>query len=117
MKPIVRTEIVADTAHHATLQLLKACGEVARPHDPRFDVEEIDRGFWVRDHGRPIAFIDRRWMLLDAFEFSPFVSLGRDTTLHPRYEMGTYINMHATLFQAIEGIHRWPTGDCLYDAE
>jgi len=60
VKPIARTEIVADTANHATLQLLNACAEAAHPHDPRFDVDEIDRGFWVRDHGRSIAFIDRR---------------------------------------------------------
>jgi hypothetical protein len=112
MAPTVRAEAVADAANPATLQLLEACGAAARPYEPQFDVEEQARGFWIRDHGKPVAFIDRRWMLLDAFEFSPFHSLGRDLTLHPRYDMGTYINMHATLFQAIEGNHRWPTGDC-----
>ena len=69
-------------------------------YTPRFGVERADEGWWVRDGDRPIALIPPH-LLLDAFEFSPFESLGRSTVVSPRYDMGTYINMHATLLQAI----------------
>ena len=96
----------------ATDALLASCGGQARPYEPHFDVIECETGFWIRDHDRPIAYIHRQWYALDAFEFSPFDTLGREPVIDPRYEMGTYINMHAMLFQAIGGNFRWPTAGC-----
>ena len=98
-----------------TRGLLDACSAASQPYEPELDVQEIDTGFFIRDRERPIAYIHRRWFLLDAFEFSPFTSLGRDTTISPFYDMGTYINMHATLFCNIQGNHGWPTVGCDID--
>ena len=107
-----------------TAGLLEACSVSAREvdcrstrHDPKryepsFDMVEGDGGYWIRDHKRPIAYIRKNWLNLDAFEFSPFTSLGRDPEIHPRYDMGTYINMHATLLHAIGGNSQWPSGQC-----
>ncbi len=95
-----------------TLRLLEACRVEPKPYVPRFDWIEHDGGYWIRDHGKPIAYIRSNWLLLDAFEFSPFTSLGRDLTIHPRYDMGTYINMHAMLLPAVGGNFRWPSERC-----
>lgn len=85
-------------------QLLRAAlAAGAQPYEPRFTVTEADGGYWVRDHDLPIAWIHGQRYTLDAFEFSPFTSLGRDLALHPRYDMGTYINMHATLLHPSAG--------------
>ena len=95
-----------------TCRLLDACGGNTRPHEPHFDMAESDGGCWIRDGGRPIAFIKANWLTLDAFEFSPFWSLDRDTAISPYYDMGTYINMHATLLHAIPRNFQWPTKRC-----
>jgi len=95
-----------------TQRLLQACQSSAKSYRPRFDVVETDSGYFVRDQERPIAYVHRLTYALDAFEFSPFRSLGRNPVVSPRYDMGTYINMHATLFQAVEGNFKWPSAGC-----
>ncbi|MFW6038972.1 MAG: hypothetical protein ACOC9P_00665 [bacterium] len=79
--------------------LLEALASQGQPYEPRLDVVTRDGGYWIRDHQRPIAWIHGARFTLDAFEFSPFTTLGRELTVSPRYDMGTYINMHATLLQ------------------
>jgi len=101
-----------DISNEHTLRLLEACRVEPRIYSPRFDFIERDGGYWIRDHEKPIAYIRANWLSLDAFEFSPFTSLGRDPVVHPRYDMGTYINMHAQLLPAIGGNFRWPSERC-----
>ncbi len=92
--------------------LVAACAGNGRAYEPAFALQRCDTGIWLCDKGRPIAYIHDKFYSLDAFEFSPFYTRFEKPVIHPRYEMGTYINMHAMLFHAVEGNHRWPTGDC-----
>jgi len=83
------------------LKSLKAA-EV-RPHKPDFSVREEEVGWWLEEGGRPMAFIHRQTFCFDPFEFSPFGTLGRAVQVHPRYDMGTRINMHMTLLVNVLG--------------
>ena len=91
------------------LDKIKASG--LQPYQPEFAIETCDTGWWVLDKKRKIAYVDRRYLLLDALEFSPFESLGRTAEVHPCYDMGTRMNMHAMLLPAIPG-NGQPPEDC-----
>jgi len=77
--------------------------ERLRPYTPAFAVREEGVGWWIEDNRRPIAFIHRESFCFDPFEFSPFSSLGRQPLVHPRYDMGTRINMHMALLANVIG--------------
>lgn len=82
-----------------------------RPYDPTFSVRKEADGWWLEDRGRPIAFLDADGLCFDPFEFSPFASLGREARVHPRYDMGTRINMHLALLTNVRGNFLRPDGE------
>ena len=83
------------------LESLKAAAP--RPYEGDFSVREEDVGWWLEEGGRPIAFVHRQTFCFDPFEFSPFGTLGRPARVHPRYDMGTRINMHMALLANVLG--------------